>query len=132
MSIFSEIFAWWGGNTWGTRLTISRQGRYVGTDDLGNKYYEQRTGVGPLGKPRRWVIYKELSEASLISPDWHGWIHHTVDTPPTEIEYTPKPWQQAHQPNMTGTPNAYRPDGSILTQQERPAATGDYKPWRPE
>ena len=132
MSILSEIFSWWGGNTWGTRVTIARQGRYIGADDLGNKYYEQRSGVGPLGKPRRWVIYENLSEASQIPPEWHGWMHYTVDTPPTEEEYTPRPWQTAHQPNMTGTSSAYRPDGSILTSAKRPRATGDYEAWKPE
>jgi NADH:ubiquinone oxidoreductase subunit len=34
--------------------------------------------------------------------------------------------------NMTGTPQAYRPPGSILSTGKRPAATGDYKPWRPD
>jgi NADH:ubiquinone oxidoreductase subunit len=78
------------------------------------------------------VIYKDQSEASLIPPEWHHWIHFTTDTPPTEKDYVARPWQKAHRPNMTGTPEAYRPDGSILTPAERPAATGDYEAWRPE
>ena len=36
MGIFSEIFSWWGGNTWGTRLTILGRGSLVGKDDFGN------------------------------------------------------------------------------------------------
>ena len=132
MSILSELFSWWGGNTWGTRVTIARQGRFVGSDDLGNKYYEQRSGVGPLGKPRRWVVYAKLSEASQIPPEWHGWMHYTVDTPPTEEDYAARPWQKAHRPNMTGTPEAYRPSGSILTPAQRPHATGDYQAWKPD
>lgn len=132
MGIFSEIFSWWGGNTWGTRLTIWRQGRLVGRDELGNRYYVQRRGVGPLGVPRRWVVYEKLAEPSKVSPDWHGWLHYTVDTPPTEESYTPRPWQKPHIPNMTGTAKAYRPAGSILARGERPPATGDYKPWRPQ
>ena len=131
MSIFSEIFSWWGGNTWGTRVTLWRQGRYVGNDELGNRYYEQKSGIGEMGMPRRWVIYKDLADASKITPDWHGWIHHMTDTPPTAEAYTPKPWQKAHTMNMTGTGEAYRPAGSILGQGHRPKATGDYKPWRP-
>lgn len=134
MSILSEIFSWWGGNTWGTRLTIARQGRFVGEDELGNRYYEQRPGVGPvgpLGRLRRWVTYRDGAEPSKISPDWHGWMHYTVDVPPTEETYKTRPWQKPHRPNMTGTPAAYRPQGSILASGERPRATGDYKPWRP-
>lgn len=132
MGIFSEIFSWWGGNTWGTRLTILRQGRLVGKDDLGNTYYEQRKGVGPLGRPRRWVTYTDFAEASKVPADWHGWLHYTVDEPPTEQSYRPRPWQRPHLMNMTGTPEAYRPPGSILGRGVRAKATGDYKPWRPQ
>ena len=84
MSILSEIFSWWGGNTWSNRLYTSLRGKLVGTDAAGNRYYVQRKGIGPLGMPRRWVIYSNGAEASQITPDWHGWMHYTVDTPPTE------------------------------------------------
>ena len=33
--------------------------------------------------------------------------------------------------NLTGTPAAYRPDGSILTPASRPKVTGDYDAWTP-
>ncbi len=132
MSILSEIFSWWGGNTWSNRLYTWARGRLVGTDEFGNRYYVQSRGVGPLGKPRRWVIYKNLAEASQVPPDWHGWLHYTVDTPPDAEVYRPRPWQRRHRMNMTGTPEAYRPKGSILAVGSRPKATGDYKPWRPE
>jgi NADH:ubiquinone oxidoreductase subunit len=131
MSIVSEIFSWWGGNTWGTRVTLFWQGRFVGEDAGGNRYYQQKTGIGTMGMPRRWVVYKNQAEASQIGPDWHAWIHHMVDTPPTEEAYVPKPWQKPHKMNLTGTRDAYRPNGSILADGTRPKATGDYKPWRP-
>ena len=132
MGIFSEIFSWWGGNTWGTRLYIWRKMRLVGEDEFGNRYYLQVKGVGPVGKPRRFVTYKNGAEASKVPPDWHGWLHYTVDTPPTEQDYQAKPWQKPHQMNMTGTAGAYRPQGSILSPTQRPRGTGDYKAWRPQ
>ena len=132
MSIFSEIFSWWGGNSWSNRLYTRFRGRQVGTDEMGNTYFVQSRGIGPLGVPRRWVIYKNSAEASFISPDWHGWMHYTVDTPPTAEIYQPRPWQKPHRPNMTGTNQAYRPAGSILSSGQRPKATGDYKAWKPE
>ncbi|MGD9804227.1 MAG: NADH:ubiquinone oxidoreductase subunit NDUFA12 [Hyphomicrobiaceae bacterium] len=132
MGIFSEIFSWWGGNTWSLRLTTWWRGQHVGTDETGNRYYVQKSGVGPLGKARRWVVYANGAEASKISPDWHGWMHYTVDTPPTEENYKPRPWQKPHRPNMTGTSEAYRPSGSILASGTRPRATGDYSAWRPD
>jgi NADH:ubiquinone oxidoreductase subunit len=131
MGILSEIFSWWGGNTWSNRIYTALRGKLVGTDAAGNRYYIQSKGIGPLGVPRRWVIYSNGAEASQVSPDWHGWMHYTVDTPPTEQNYQPRPWQKPHLMNMTGTAQAYRPRGSILATGKRPKATGDYKPWRP-
>ncbi|MDA7948592.1 MAG: NADH:ubiquinone oxidoreductase subunit NDUFA12 [Hyphomicrobiaceae bacterium] len=126
MGLFKEIFAWWTGNTYGTRLFTLRKGVFVGEDEFGNRYYRERKGT------RRWVIYRDLAEASKVPPDWHGWLHYTVDEPPTEEDYRPKAWQKAHRPNMTGSPGAYRPQGSTLVSGDRPPATGDYQPWTPE
>jgi NADH:ubiquinone oxidoreductase subunit len=132
MGLLKEIFIWWGGNTWGTRFTIWRLGRFVGEDEFGNRYYEQKRGVGPLGKPRRWVTYPSMSEPTLVPPDWYSWLHYTTDIPPTEESNQKRPWQKPHRANMTGTPAAYRPSGSIIGLGTRPKATGDYKAWRPK
>ena len=92
MSIFSEIFSWWGGNTWGTRLTIWRQGtpRRQGRVRQPLLRAESRA-VGPLGRPRRWVTYTDFAEASKVPAGWHGWLHYTVDEPPTAQNYQPAP-----------------------------------------
>jgi NADH:ubiquinone oxidoreductase subunit len=126
MGIFKELFAWWTGNTYGTRLFTLRKGILVGEDELGSRYYRERNGV------KRWVIYRDLAEASKVPPEWHGWLHHTFDEAPVDEDYEPKDWQKSHRPNMTGSAEAYRPRGSTLVQGDRPAATGDYEPWRPE
>ncbi len=132
MGVFRELFIWWSGNTLGQRIYTWRKGQLVGEDEFGNRYYQQSSGVGPLDVPRRWVIYKDLAEATLVPPDWHGWLHYTEDEPPTVTDYMPHPWQESHQPNHTGTPKAYRPQGSTLSTGQRPAATGDYEAWEPE
>jgi NADH:ubiquinone oxidoreductase subunit len=132
MGILSEIFIWWGGNTWGTRWDVWRHGRHVGDDAEGNAYYEQRKGTGPLGVPRRWVVYKSYAEATKVPPEWHGWLHHTVDQPPTETDYKARTWQKPHRENLTGTSGAYRPQGSILGTGKRVASTSDYQSWKPD
>lgn len=132
MGLLSEIFVWWDGNTWGTRFFTWRKGKLVGQDEAGNRYYVQARGVGPLGVPARWVTYATLSEPSQVPADWHGWLHYTVDTPPTAERYEPRPWQRPHQMNLTGTTAAYRPQGSILRSGPRAKTTSDYQPWRPE
>ena len=129
----THVFTWWNGWTYGTKLWTSRFGEKVGTDEFGNVYYRTRGGkVDPtLGFQRRWVIYNGPAEASTIPAGWHGWMHHRVDTPPSEQQYVPRPWQLPAQANQTGTPAAYRPSGSILKDAQRPAATGAYDAWTP-
>ncbi len=132
MGLFNEIFTWWNGNTWGTRFFTMRQGKLVGEDEFGNRYYLQRKGVGPLGIPRRWVTYNGLAEASTVPADWHGWLHYTVDTLPNKESYQPRHWQKRHSPNYTGTHKAYRPAGSVLSGASAKSAPREYVPWRPE
>ena len=126
MKFLTELFAWWTGNTIGTRLFTWRFGSKVGEDAFGNVYYQTEDGK------RRWVIYRDQSEASLVPPEWHGWLHYTVDVPPTEEAYRPRAWQKAHEPNQTGTPQVYRPPGSILNPDAGKLPQRDYVPWQPE
>ncbi len=131
MGLFKEFFCWWSGNTWGLRYTLWRTGaERVGQDSQGNVYYRSKATVPGMGE-HRYVVYKGEAEASTIPPGWHGWLHHTVDTPPRDTDAPPRDWQKPHRPNMTGTPDAYRPAGSTLSQARRPKATGDYQPWTP-
>ena len=37
-----------------------------------------------------------------------------------------------HLPNLSGTPLAWKPQGSLAAEARRPAATGDYEAWKPE
>lgn len=122
----TEIFAWWRGQTWGTRLWIKRFGNYVGSDEFGNRYYQDKKAN------RRYVTYAGYADASAIPPGWHGWMHHRADLVPTDANYKPRAWEKPHQANLTGTAEAYRPDGSLLKTGERPRVTGDYQAWSPE
>jgi NADH:ubiquinone oxidoreductase subunit len=67
-----------------------------------------------------------------VPPEWHGWLHHTVDEVPESGGKLKYAWQKEHQPNLTGTPAAYRPPGSVLMGGERAPAAGDYEAWRPD
>jgi NADH:ubiquinone oxidoreductase subunit len=125
----TQFFTWWNGQTLGTRLFTWRKGTEVGRDEFGNIYYEG--GVDHEGKVRRWVVFAGTSEASFIPPGWHGWMHRRTDTPPSREDYRPRDWEKSHRPNLTGTPQAYRPKGSLLNTGRRPQVTGDYDAWTP-
>jgi NADH:ubiquinone oxidoreductase subunit len=122
----AEIFIWWHGQTWGTRLYLWLHFEQVGEDQFGNRYYQQKKGT------RRWVVYKGPADPTTIPAGWHGWMHYRSELPPTEERYVPRVWEKPHTPNYTGTAAAYRPDGSLLNKGERPRVTGDYDAWSPE
>ncbi len=115
---------WWNGQTIGTQIYTWRKGEKVGEDDQGNTFYQSRDGK------RRWVIYNGEAEASRVSPDWHGWLHHTWNEPPNKRPVARKEWEKPHQENLTGTPLAYAPAGSL--RRPEPAPRQDYEAWTPE
>ena len=127
MGIFKTILravTWWGSQTLNTQFYTWRKGVRVGEDAEGNQFYETRD------HKRRWVIFSDDAEASKVSPDWHGWLHHTFDEPPTKAPLTHKDWEKPHQKNQTGTPAAYAPAGSI--RRDKPVERRDYEAWQPE
>ena len=124
MNFFVRAVTWWNGQTLGTQLYTRRHGVKVGEDEQGNIYYQTRDGK------RRWVIYNGEAEASRVGPDWHGWLHYTWDEPPTKAPLKHKPWEKPHEENLTGTPWAYAPPGSI--RRPAPVERTDYEAWSPE
>ncbi|MSO74069.1 MAG: NADH:ubiquinone oxidoreductase subunit NDUFA12 [Alphaproteobacteria bacterium] len=116
----------------GTLISTIFFGRSVGKDEFGNRYFRERW-PGRARPERRWVLYVREDEASNIPPGWHAWLHHSRRDPPTLRPLPAKQaWEKPHQPNLTGTPLAYRPPGHTLKGGKRAPATGDYEPWKPE
>lgn len=119
-----RALTWWNGQTIGTQLYTWRKGKKVGEDEQGNTYYTSADGK------KRWVIYNGEIEASRIGADWHGWLHHTFDNAPSTTPLVHKPWEKPHIDNLTGTPAAYAPAGSL--RQPKPVERRDYEAWQPE
>lgn len=124
MRFIRRLLTWWESQTIGTQLYTWRKGVRVGSDESGNVFYST-----PDGK-RRWVIYDGQIEASRITPEWHGWLHHTFEHPPTKDPLPRHEWQIGHQENLTGTHAAYVPPGSL--HHDLPGQGPGYKAWRPD
>lgn len=127
MGILNSVLravTWWNGQTLNTQFWTWRKGQKVGEDSEGNIFYKSTKG------DRRWVIYNGEAEASRVSPEWHGWLHHTYKDTPTDAPLLRKSWEKPHQENMTGTAMAYAPAGSI--RRADPADRRDYEAWSPE
>jgi len=115
----------------GTLFYTWLRGKLVGTDSFGNRYYTAPKS-SLHGQQRRWVLYRGLSEASKVPPEWHAWLHHTTDKPLTERAAQPRLWQKPHRLNLTGTTGATFPRGHARSGGQRQHTGGDYSAWRPE
>ena len=119
-----RTFTWWNGQTFGTQLWTRRHGLKVGEDFRGNVYYRN------ADDSRRWVIYNGEAEATRVPAEWFGWLHHSFDNNPAENPLPRKYWEKPLIPNLTGTPQAYAPSGSLLRPD--PPKRQDYEAWTPE
>ena len=129
MGILGKIFTWWDGATIGTLLYSASNGRSIGEDIFGNRYFEAKKPGKTMAK--RWVIYNGANDASRVPPEWHGWLHHSYDEPPESHLPQPQVWEKEATGNLTGTADAYRPAGALESGGVRAAATGDYESWNP-
>ena len=131
--MLDRLFVWWNSTTFGTSFTLWRRGaRLVGEDEQGNRYFEEKSPSSADKTCRRWVVYHGVAEASRVPADWHGWLHHTFDAPPTEAPLNRRDWEKDHRPNMTGTPLAYHPSGSLSKAGGPNDVNDDYEAWSPE
>ena len=105
LTFLKEIFTWWTRQTLGTRIHTLVNGKFIGKDNIGNKYYEDKKG-------KRWVIYSNEIEATSIPQEWYSWIHYTTNKIENIHNLKKYSWQKEHTPNQTGTKKAYNPSKS--------------------
>ena len=77
-------------------------------------------------------MYEGANDASRVSPDWHGWLHHTHEGEPESYLPPMRGFEAEAIPNLTGTDAAYRPAGALEKGGKRVRATGDYEAWSPD
>ena len=126
MGMFKNLFTWWEGATLGTALYSWRNGAKVGSDALGNTYFEGKKGA------RRWVMYAGSNDVSRVPPEWYAWLTRQIDAVPDEALPPAPAFLKPPVPNLTGTPAAYRPPGALERGGRRAAASGDYQAWTPD
>ncbi len=108
------------------RLISMFQGKSIGTDYLGNRYFEGKPRKNYKYK-RRWVLYADGLESSSVPPEWHGWMHHqSDDIPSKDAPSFRRKWQKPHKPNVTGSKKAWQRDPYDSNDKSY------YKAWSPE
>ncbi|CAD5226630.1 unnamed protein product [Bursaphelenchus xylophilus] len=102
----------------------SKTGELVGSDKFGNKYYQDNS----LFMPRnRWVVYDQKQwldyDASQVPPEWHRWLHHMTDEPPTIKPPVDRKWILEHKENTS----IYMNEKYVPYSTTRPKVQG----WQP-
>ena len=114
-----------------TRLFTFFSGKFVGSDDFGNRYFTEKNPP-ENGRAKRWVLYNGKAEPSKVPAAWHGWLHYTTDKLPVVISRQVNAWEKPHLPNLTGTKSAYAPAGSLSAGGVRAKSSADYESWMPK
>jgi NADH:ubiquinone oxidoreductase subunit len=117
LTFLKQFFVWWNHQTFGTRIKTLLHGRFVGTDNFGNKYYQSKLD-------KRWVIYNGEIDASKIPNEWYLWMHHLNNSKNNFNSTNKYIWQKPHLSNQTGTKNAYHP------QKNNNEIYKKYKSWK--
>ena len=118
LTFLKKIFTWWNRDTFGTRIKTIMYGKFIGSDEYGNKYYESKRG-------KRWVIYASEIDASKIPVEWYSWIHFMPNKIGNIHKLEKHNWQKPHQANLTGTDSAYYPNKNNKNATEK-----KYKSWK--
>lgn len=120
---------------WGTMRAIrmNKMGTmhcFIGEDEFRNRYFENKSEW--YGRDR-WVEYAdERDPDSLkVTPEWHAWLHHIIDTPPAERPLPKPSYQVESKGNMTGTRDAYVPPNYRLSKKYEGVAGDKFEQWSP-
>ncbi len=96
-----------------------RTGTLVGTDQFGNKYYENNNY---MFSRNRFVEYPYKGrfdyDGSQIPPEWHRWMQFMTDDTPTKVPPKANKFDMPHQRNMSGSSGEYVPYSTTLPKIE--------------
>ena len=119
--VLKKIFTWWNGATLGALFTIAKRGVFVGEDEFGNRYYEAKDEPRQLRRPPAPLgdlqgLCRGLEDPARLARLDAPHLRRAADHGAAEA---PRRGRLDHLPNLTGTPRAYRPQGSIARGGER-------------
>jgi len=96
----------------------AKSGRLVGTDQFGNRYFENLNWKEEIPGRHRWVDFAQhYNSASQVPPQWHSWLSHISQKPPTEdlvMQKLTPPWQAPWHENLTGTRGAFKTYNTVV------------------
>ena len=109
-------------NNLGTILYTIFFGKEMGRDKLGNRYYVLKNNI-----KKRWVIYKNEKDPTVIPIKWQIWL--TSDSEQTLNNNQKFNWEKDRKQNLTGTSDAYHP--VKMSSKLKSKTKTKYKSWDP-
>ena len=91
-------------NNIGTILYSLLNGKKVGEDDQGNRFY-----IHKKNKKKRWVLYKKQIDPTSLEVKWQIWLTETNKDKEIIINNPSFKWQKNKKANLTGTLDSYHP-----------------------
>lgn len=82
------------------------RGTYVGSDEVGNKYFELRK-KDLWGRNVRTCIYNGMCDPTKVPPVWYAWLHYSKSD--VKILKKQYPWMKGNRLCLTGTIHAFNP-----------------------
>ena len=91
-------------NSIGTILYSLLNGKKVGEDNQGNKFYIHKKNI-----KKKWVLYKKQIDPTSLEVKWQIWLTETDKDKEIIINQPSFKWQKNKKANMTGTLDSYHP-----------------------
>ncbi len=115
--------------------------RLVGSDEFGNRYYEDFAKELHNKNQRRWVEYADYASwqptGKKVGPGWQGWLHYMYDDPPKKDNFV-EPFYRPHRTVVLKSDHptlGYLNPGHLLNdemvQNEGTAKERVYAAWQP-
>jgi len=105
----SGVRQWWHDMQY---IGDAKFGALKGTDQFGNRYFENLNPDDEIPGRHRWVDFAQHDyHASQVPPEWHSWLSHIRKEPPQEdsvMQNLSPSWKAPWVENLTGTRGAFK------------------------
>ena len=91
-------------NSIGTIIYSLLNGKKVGEDNQGNKFY-----IHKKNNKKKWVLYKKQIDPTNLEVEWQLWLTKADIGEETIINKQSFKWQKSKKANLTGTIDSYHP-----------------------
>ena len=114
-------------NSIGTILYSLLNGKKVGEDKQGNKFY-----IHKKNDKKKWVLYKKQIDPTNLEVEWQMWLTKADTDRATIINRQSFKWQKNKKANLTGTIDSYHPVKNSDKEKEYLDKKNKNSVWKPD